>query len=136
MSTAASFVVPGEPVAQGSMVRTAHGMRHSKPLQITYYRSAVAAAWETVGIADPLTGPLQLEVTFVLPRPKTAPKRRTQPEVKPDLDKLLRALGDALTLTGAWIDDGQVTRIAASKIYPNAEHPLPATIVKISPCPG
>lgn len=66
-----------------------------------------------------LTGPVALEVTFTLPRPKAhyrtgrnshllrdnAPHR---PDRLPDLDKLLRSTMDALTAAGVWADDAQV----------------------------
>mgnify|MGYP002144233137 CR=1 FL=1 len=62
------------------------------------------------------TGPVKLTVDFRLPRPK-AIGRRTPPHLKkPDLDKLVRSVKDALTKV-LWRDDSQVTEIEARKGY-------------------
>lgn len=64
---------------------------------------------------DPVTGPIRLSLSFVMPRPKSTPKRSTPPAVKrPDLDKLARAVGDALTKV-VWADDSQIVRLDATK---------------------
>ena len=125
--------VDGIPVPQGSMVRTNYGMRHSKPEAIALFRSqvgiAVRDAAEKQGVLLPLEGALMLSATFVLPRPKSAPKRRIWPTVKPDNDKLLRSLCDALTQCGAWGDDAQVVEMLAGKRYTGQDPamPLPGT---------
>lgn len=125
--------VDGVPVPQGSMVRTNYGMRHSKPEAIALFRSqvgiAVRDAAEKQGVLLPLEGPLMLTATFVLPRPKSAPKRRVWPVMKPDSDKLIRALCDALTQCGAWADDAQVVEMVAGKRYTGQDPqvPLPGT---------
>jgi Holliday junction resolvase RusA-like endonuclease len=64
-------------------------------------------------------GPVKVQITFHLPRPKSRPKRHTHPDVRPDLDKLQRAVLDALTGI-AWRDDAQVCAIAAEKCYTTA----------------
>jgi Holliday junction resolvase RusA-like endonuclease len=78
-----------------------------------------------------LQGPLMLEVTFVLARPKghyrtgrnahlvrdSAPP---YPTVKPDATKLLRAVEDALTGI-VWRDDAQVVTQVARKRYGSPE---------------
>lgn len=66
----------------------------------------------------PMEGPLFLDLEFSLPRPASV-KKRTWPHVRPDLDKLVRSVEDALTLAGVWRDDAQVVKIAASKRYGN-----------------
>jgi crossover junction endodeoxyribonuclease RusA len=126
--TALTVAVEGVPVPQGSMIRTNFGMRHSKPEAIALFRSqvgiAVRDAAEKQGVLLPLEGPLMLSATFVLPRPKSAPKRRVWPELGKDLDKLCRALDDALTQCGAWMDDSQVVEIVAGKRYTGQEPAL------------
>jgi Holliday junction resolvase RusA-like endonuclease len=62
------------------------------------------------------TGPLHLHVDFHMPRPKSLPKRVSHHTKKPDLDKLLRAVKDALTGI-VWHDDAQVVHVVASKDY-------------------
>lgn len=59
-----------------------------------------------------------VETTFYLPRPKTIPPRkRKHPTVKPDIDKLQRALYDAITETHIWHDDCQITDVTSQKRY-------------------
>lgn len=79
----------------------------------------------------PLTGPLDVEVIFVLPRLKshygtgrnadllkdTAP---LYPAVRPDTTKLWRGVEDALTGI-VWVDDGQVVNQSVQKRY--GDHP-------------
>jgi Holliday junction resolvase RusA-like endonuclease len=52
---------------------------------------------------------------FHLERPKTV--RRLEPTVKPDLDKLVRAVLDGITDARAWNDDSQVIAVWATKSY-------------------
>lgn len=59
-----------------------------------------------------------VETTFYLPRPKTIPpSKRKHPTVKPDIDKLQRALYDAITETHIWHDDCQITDVTSHKRY-------------------
>jgi len=55
-----------------------------------------------------------IDLTFFLPKPKTV--RRLLPFVKPDSDKLTRAVFDALTGV-AYVDDCQVTDYTVRKRY-------------------
>lgn len=66
---------------------------------------------------EPLTGPVALTVRFVLRRPASvSEKKRPHPIVKPDRDKMLRAVQDALTGV-MYVDDAQVIAGAVSKEY-------------------
>lgn len=61
---------------------------------------------------------IKIETTFYLPRPKTIPPtKRKHPTVKPDIDKLQRALYDAITETQIWHDDSQITDVTSHKRY-------------------
>lgn len=53
----------------------------------------------------PLAGPLNVIVTYRLPRPKSAPKKRLWPTVKPDLVKIHRSTEDAMKLAGLYDDE-------------------------------
>lgn len=65
----------------------------------------------------PWTGPVSLQVTFFLKKPKAYPKRRDIPHIKkPDLDKLMRSLNDALTGI-IYRDDSQIFFATARKEY-------------------
>lgn len=72
-------------------------------------------ALETAG-GQQFEGAVSLAVTFYLPRPKSLPKRVTEHLKKPDLDKLVRAVKDALTRV-VWQDDAQVVHVTATKRY-------------------
>jgi Holliday junction resolvase RusA-like endonuclease len=43
--------------------------------------------------------------------------------VSPDLDKLIRAVGDSLTDSGVVIDDSRIVRISARKLYAEGIQP-------------
>lgn len=116
--TAVVVQVLGEPIPQGSMRAVARGRIISDNSRLKPWRDSVS--WhvrDAMADGPPLTGPLEVRATFVLPRPPSVPRRRWAPEKRPDLDKLLRALLDAATAGGAWVDDSQVVAITASKVY-------------------
>jgi len=90
------------------------------------WRKDIQAAIETAisnsdpSIVWPVTGPVDVHVVFTMKKPTTAPKRkRTWPEKRPDIEKLVRCVHDALTNAGAVRDDSQVIRLVAAKVYPN-----------------
>ncbi len=60
--------------------------------------------------------PVSITVDFYFQRPKSAPKKRIGMTVKPDCDKLTRAILDALTGI-VYNDDSQVVSIVANKHY-------------------
>jgi crossover junction endodeoxyribonuclease RusA len=62
-----------------------------------------------------IDGPCILEAHFFLERPKSV--TRLHPHTMPDLDKLLRAIGDALTIAGVFADDSRIIEINASKSF-------------------
>lgn len=74
------------------------------------------------------TEPVKVRIEFHLPKPPSV--RRFFVTVPPDVDKLIRAVLDAITISGVvWHDDSQVVRIAATKQYANAE---PHAIIEVS----
>jgi crossover junction endodeoxyribonuclease RusA len=108
--------VSGDPASQGS-----HSVIHGRIVQVNSakhkkWRNAVAfAALDLVGNDwELIDEPIKLSVIFYLPRPKTA--TRELPAVMPDLDKLIRSVGDSLT--GTIIrDDSRIVIIQAQKVY-------------------
>lgn len=124
----AEFDVIGLPAPQGSKSAVARGGRaiviegSSKAQRERHgnWRSAVAEAARRAAAATPLDGPLHIDVTFRFPMPASRPKKIRAggwaPKTSaPDLDKLLRATGDALTASGLIADDARICRIEASK---------------------
>lgn len=65
-------------------------------------------------------GPFKITVMFTFAKPKSAPKSRGYPTVKPDIDKLLRAILDACTGV-LWRDDAQVVEVVMQKQYSSPE---------------
>lgn len=67
----------------------------------------------------PWGGAVELRLLFRMRKPKSLPKDRSFPVVKPDLDKMIRSVKDALTGI-LYKDDAQIIFLKARKIY--AEH--------------
>lgn len=113
--------VPGAPQPQGSMRAfvTADGkaLITTSNKSLGEWRLLIAAeAIRQLGGRPLLAGPVGIELTFVLPRPRSLPKRVLLPAKRPDLDKLVRGTLDALTAV-AYRDDAQVCSISARKRY-------------------
>jgi crossover junction endodeoxyribonuclease RusA len=111
--------VLGDPASQGS-----HAVIHGRIVQVNSakhkrWRNAVSfAALDLVGPDFELIDePVELSVIFYLPRPKTA--TREFPAVMPDLDKLIRSVGDSLSGT-VIRDDSRIIAIHAQKLYADA----------------
>lgn len=115
------IVVCGEPGPQGSKRHVGRGIMIESSTKVAPWRAdVVREACRVMHGMPPLTGPLRCEMAFTLPKPKSAPKRRqTWPDRKPDIDKLARSTGDALTTAGVWGDDAQVVELSCAKRYPN-----------------
>ena len=65
---------------------------------------------------EQFTGPVYVSLRFRLARPASDPYR-TLHSTKPDLDKLVRSVLDALTESALLVDDSQVQSLMASKVY-------------------
>lgn len=112
--------VPGTPIPQGSAkgfrAGTHVAITHDNPKTRPWRADVQAAARGIVGdaIAYP-DEPVLIALQFIMPRRAAEPKRVTpQHTRKPDLDKLERAILDALSGI-VYRDDAQVVHIAASK---------------------
>lgn len=123
--TPVEFEVIGTPAAQGSKRHVGNGVMIETSKQHKPWRATVAAAARDVAahpdVAAPLDGPLQLVVEFRFPMPASRPKsvRAAGSALKttaPDLDKLVRAVGDALTESGLIHDDARICYLYATKL--------------------
>lgn len=117
-----TFFVPGNPAPQGSKSHVGKGVMVESSKALKPWRESIrwaAMHAERIGTTGPLvqlSGPVMVVLEFVMKRPASTPKRRTPPAVKrPDVDKLARAVLDALSSAGTWGDDSQVTTLVASK---------------------
>lgn len=138
-----SLHIPGIPVPKGSakgfynrktgrVIITQTNRERQKP-----WASLISTMVSGTGMT-PVEGPVFLDMIFVFPRPKShyrgkarelrvdAPRYHT---IKPDADKLVRCVCDALTQI-AWHDDSQAQILYAIKTY---EHDQlePGLVIKI-----
>ena len=131
--------VDGVPVPQGSK----RAFRHSKTGRVVMVDDNPAlAAWRyllavraaTGWGRPPLAGPVAADLRFYLPRPRghygtgrnmgaLLPSAPALPGVKPDLDKLCRAVFDALTVAGVWAEDSRAVDLTAKKRYADGRPP-------------
>ena len=124
-----TFHVPGTPAPQGSKnayVRGGRAVLVESSKKVPAWRAAVAEA-ATQHCGELIDGPVDLTIEFVLPRPKSLPKRITHMVRKPDLDKLVRSTCDALSGT-AYVDDNRVHHLTATKRYAHPGEPTGAHI--------
>ena len=123
--------VSGEPASQGS-----HSVINGRIVQVNSskhkkWRNAVVfAALDLIGEDwTPIDEPAELTVIFYLPRPKSV-LTRSFPAVMPDLDKLIRAVGDSLTDAGIIRDDSRIITITARKLY--ADDRGPGAVIRVN----
>lgn len=133
--TPIKFTVLGVPQTKGS---TRAFMPKGARFPVVTSTNPHGKAWEkTVALgaihargagAPVYLGAVELDLMFYLPRPQRLAKKATPPHTKrPDLDKYIRCIGDALTGI-CWQDDGQIVRIVAAKAYAEAGAQPRATI--------
>ncbi len=116
------FFVHGIPRPQGSkagFIRNGRVVLVEASKQLPEWREQIVlAAKEAMMSTDEWyksEKPVRVECVFFFPKPKTV--KRKYPYVAPDLDKLCRALLDALTVAGVYLDDAQVVDLIATKRY-------------------
>lgn len=79
------------------------------------WRKAVKEAAAEAMTGDLFSQPVKVDITFFMPRP-AKPKWAQYPASKPDLDKLVRAVFDALTGI-VWADDALAVEMTARKLW-------------------
>lgn len=132
--------VTGIPIPQGSkkIVRRGHGtfLVDTNDKKLAPWRDHIhATAQDTLRYHDTITGPVRVWLTFAFDRPRshyrtgrnaellkdTAPRAATSHGLG-DVDKLTRAVFDALTTAQVWTDDALVIDTRVRKFYAG-EHP-------------
>ena len=110
--------VPGRPAPQGSKRHVGNGVMLESSKAVAAWRTTIAWHAAQAYREPPLDGALCVHLEFVMPRPKSLPKSKPTPAhtKKPDIDKLARAVMDALTGV-VWRDDSQVTDMHPTKRY-------------------
>ena len=111
-----TFVVLGLPVPQGSMRHVGGGRIVSKSPALKEWRSKVADIIRQQVGEPAYPNAVRVNVIFNINKPKTV--KRDLPTVPPDLDKLQRAIGDAISIDVKYLlDDSQIVEWTARKIY-------------------
>lgn len=135
-------IVLGHPVPQGSIRSLGRGRPsvHANAARLLPWRGRMCGELQASVLTGrggfPLTGPVVVDLSCTMPKPKAAPKRRrTFPVTAPDLDKLARAVGDALQESGVVGNDSQIVEWCARKVFPG-EHRLalssPGVLITVS----
>ena len=120
--------VEGLPIPQGSMRAFNNRIIHQKSKDLKAWRDRVAEVCsKSMECVDKET-PVFLRMSFVLPRPKSVKRRYIT--VRPDLDKLARAVNDALTGI-AFVDDSQVVLLSCSKRYSDSDVDKPGVYIHV-----
>lgn len=112
------FYVHGEPATQGSMTAVYNrrlacaSVRHSNAPALGMWRTDIAHAAREAG-GTVVEGPVAITIVFGMRAPQDT--RHGYPK-KGDLDKLVRAVLDALTGV-LYVNDNQVVSLSAAKVW-------------------
>jgi Holliday junction resolvase RusA-like endonuclease len=137
-----TFSIIGTPAPQGSKTRNRYGAVYEASPKVKPWRQDVkAVAREAIEAGGPTfpTGPVIVGIRFRLARPKghygtgrnagqLRPSAPKVPDVKPDLDKLVRSTLDGMGEAGVWRDDAQVVGLWVVKEYATDTLPVGATV--------
>jgi Holliday junction resolvase RusA-like endonuclease len=125
-------VAYGLPAPQGSKKHVGRGVMVESSKQLPVWREDVKHAALTALRDNPMWdrtfSTITAHMVFTFPRPRVhyrtgkwshllrdgAPVLHTK---KPDLDKLIRSTGDALTAAGVFVDDSRLARVDATKVF-------------------
>lgn len=117
------LVVNVKPIAQPRHSVSTRGgfVKHYIPKThpVHAYREAIVQAAKTIQQKGPIEGPVRLECVFCFKR--SGRKRVGWRIARPDLDNLEKAVMDALTEAGIWLDDAQVAEKASGKVDGNSD---------------
>jgi Holliday junction resolvase RusA-like endonuclease len=98
-------------------------IRHYQPKQVTANAKTIAFWVRRHVPAEPLTGPIAIEVRFAFPWPASVPegdRRSWRPkDTKPDLDNCVKQFLDVLQSCGMFKNDAQVWHTTPCKVWDN-----------------
>jgi Holliday junction resolvase RusA-like endonuclease len=138
-----TFSIIGTPAPQGSKTKNRYGAVYESSAKVKPWRQDVrAAGLDAMHAAGDLrfpTGPVIVGIRFRLARPKghygtgrnagqLRPSAPKVPDVKPDIDKLVRSTLDGMGEAGVWRDDCQVVGLWVVKEYATDTLPVGATV--------
>lgn len=111
--------VPGLPVPQGrprAFKLPTGQIRMYDPLASRSWKMIVRDHVARVRPDRPYAEAVRLTVQFLLPRPKSLPKRVREHTKRPDCGNLLKAVEDALSAI-VYVDDAQIVELHVAKVY-------------------
>ena len=109
---------PAVPKARPKFARVAHGVRTYTPTTTVSYMALIQSAY-VKAYKEMVFGhhePIVIEAWFYLVKPKSAPRKRIYPVVKPDTLNMGQAVQDALE-GFAYPNDAQIITVIAHKRY-------------------
>ncbi len=116
MVESVNFYVEGRPAPQGSKKSVGRGRFVEASKYLPAWRAAVVSAARLAYSGEPINVPCRLRVIVFLDKPKK-PKFDVAPAVMPDVDKLARAIGDALKIAGLIEDDQLIVSLEIDKMW-------------------
>lgn len=125
------FSVSGTPRPQGSKRHVGGGRMVEASKHLHPWRNLVIdAVKEQAELTDKLEGPVSVVIEFRIPRPQKPKHELPISRAAGDIDKLSRAILDALTIGGIIEDDSHVVHLTAFKRYSPT---MPGVTVYIEP---
>jgi crossover junction endodeoxyribonuclease RusA len=138
-----SRFIPGNPVPQPRQRHRGYIKNNKAMVQNYTAKNHPVQSWKDIiittfiqgGLKKKITGPVKLDTTFMIPRPKSHYRtgkfshllKDSSPKYwhiqKPDRDNLEKAVMDALTDLGVWEDDCQACCGQPVKIWDNDNKP-------------
>lgn len=127
--------VHGVPMPQGSKTAFVRGNRailtdgrsaKARTAHAAWRQAVATAARDHLDAGGAYFGdhdPLAVTIGFLLPKPKSKPKRQLWVTTRPDVDKLARSTLDGLADGGLVADDARVALLTVSKRYAIDEPP-------------
>jgi Holliday junction resolvase RusA-like endonuclease len=121
-----AVTLPGTPQAQGSKIKNAAGAMYDTNKELRAWRADAIHTIIGAFTGPKIYGPVVVDATFKYARPRNhfgtgrnattvKPSAPIWKATAPDLDKLQRALGDALTQAGVIADDRLIVRWECGK---------------------
>ena len=118
MTQELKLTILGIPVAKGRPRMISRGHVYT-PAKTAEYENRVAEVALKSKVRFEKDVPLEMEVSFVYPKPKKLPKNRSNYFVtpKPDMSNLIKAIEDGMEKGRIYHDDAQIVTVIALKRY-------------------
>ena len=112
-----TFIIPGTPrtTQPGSAVRLPNG-RSFQPKRHPEWTAWCRLCATQHAPAEPLDGPIWVNLMYSMPKPKSAPKSRLYPWQRPDLCNFEKGMLDSFQGI-LFHDDAQICKMALAKRY-------------------